>query len=128
MQVIPDNFQSYSGSLTSSLPQKHDQQSPEELIVNLVQCNREYVECYLLFLFHKQEDDEKARHKTIHRNGVGFNAVDASIFTSMAERLLSGHSLSSDELAACCEPMKNGKPRLAKYWRQLLKAQNERLQ
>jgi hypothetical protein len=97
-------------------------------VVDLILRDPEYVECYILFLYHRQEGDEKARHKTIHGNGVGFNAADGGLLTSMAERLLSGYSLSSDDLAACREPTKKGKPRLAKYWRQLLNAHTEGVQ
>jgi hypothetical protein len=93
-------------------------------VIDLILRDPEYVEFCVQFLFHKQENDEQARQKTIHRNGVGFDAADASIFTPIAERLLSGHSLSSDELAACRKPTKNGKPRIAKYWRQLLNVAN----
>ena len=104
------------------LPQAQNWPTSEQDVVERIWRDDEYVAQAIIALYQRQENKEKAQRKTISRNRVGFSAADVKLFSLMSERLLAGHSLSSDELAICREPMKNGLPRLAKYRRQLANA------
>ena len=66
----------------------------------------------LLFLFRCQTEEEKELSATVHRNGLGFAAIDAEILSSFARQVLSGRTLSDKQLNVL-------KLRMAKYHGQL---------
>jgi hypothetical protein len=90
-----------------------------EFVERLLQ-EDESVSWSLLSLYDSQEYDEQARHITIHRNGIGFNAADARIFSPMAQQILRGEELSAEQLSLCRQPIEHGLPRLGRYRRQLV--------
>jgi hypothetical protein len=91
----------------------------ERQIIELLLRDRAFVAGALVRLYGQQEEDEQFRHKTIHRNGIGFNAVDAKVFSPMAEQILRDREISEEQLALCRQPLENGLPRLGRYRRQL---------
>jgi hypothetical protein len=98
------------------------QPTTEDEVVNLILHNPEYVKEAILLVYQEQENVEKALRKTIAHNGVGFDTVDARVFSEMAERILLGQPLSVVDLSTCRRPTNNGIPRIAKYRGQLLDA------
>lgn len=53
----------------------------------------------LMALYRNQTDDERSAERTVYRNGVGFNGVDAGILTSLAKQLEERGTLSSKQMA-----------------------------
>lgn len=80
--------------------------------------NDRAVERALMALYHRQTVDEQVSSQTKTRNGKGFNAKDAFIFTSLAESFLKFRKLSFKQIELLRG--KNGQHRIGKYWRQLL--------
>lgn len=79
-------------------------------------------DCYfaLLGLYARQTGHERLNGETVIKNYVGFNIVDAPLFTSLALILLTYGSLTPAQLRRCrrCTGI-FGMPRLAKYRRQI---------
>lgn len=91
-------------------------------VVNLLKHSDKAVERAILVLYHRQEQSEVVAQKTVVKNGRGFNAKDAPIFTSFAEGILKYRKLTEKQIALCRRPNSKGMPRIGKYWRQLLEA------
>ena len=84
----------------------------EEVKENL-RTKRYWTEKAIVRLFEEQTEHEKQSAMTAIRNNVGFNATDAAIMTSFAQRLLQGRALSEKQLAIA-------QRRIPKYAKQLL--------
>lgn len=61
--------------------------TPDE-IKNLIQTNDKVLYGALRRLYDEQTQDEKDCMETTHRNGVGYNGLDAPIMSSLTEFLL----------------------------------------
>jgi hypothetical protein len=94
----------------------------KDSICELLKRNDRAVERALIVLYNNQTEDEQNAHVTSHANGRGFTGYDAEFYSSLAERVISGQHLSPRMLACLRKPMKNGQPRIGKYWSQLLAA------
>lgn len=53
----------------------------------------------LLALYRNQTDDERSAERTVYRNDIGFNGVDAGILTSLAKQLEERGTLSVKQMA-----------------------------
>lgn len=53
----------------------------------------------LVRIYEMQTDAERNTQQTIEHNGVGFNAFDAEILSSLAEQVKQGRSLSNKQMA-----------------------------
>lgn len=53
----------------------------------------------LMALYQNQTSDERSAGRTVYRNEIGFNGVDAGILTSLAEQLGERGTLSQKQLA-----------------------------
>lgn len=107
----------------------------KERLIELLEKNNLAVERALLVLFERQTADEQTSEHTRHKNGRGFTAFDAEIFSSFAKQVqrsrnAPGQRLSRNQLECCRKRDKNGNMRIACYWKQLLEEienkQNER--
>lgn len=100
----------------------------EEKVARLLASNNVAVENALLHLFKRQTASERKTEQTHNHNKIGFSAADASFYTRLAKRVLArrkegapkGKALTDREFAALRRNMKNGRPRIAKYSKQLL--------
>jgi hypothetical protein len=131
--LITENDSAVKSAEDQLPPESLDSQEPfqpffhcttEDGVVDLLLHNPKYVEEAILLIYREQENEEKVLRKTISRNRVGFNTVDARVFSEMAERILSGQPLSAEDLETCRKMTKNGVPRIARYRRQLLNVAN----
>lgn len=89
----------------------------DEEIKNLVQTNDRVLYGALRKLYECQTEDEQSSGEAHHKNGMGFNGVDAGILTSFAEFLAERGYLSNKQKAIC-------RKKLIKYTRQLVKLAN----
>lgn len=89
-----------------------------EEIKNLLQRNDMMVGRSLERLYRRQTDDEKKLEQTKHENGIGFNAVDASLLTSFAKQWMHTGRLS-------CKQLFVARKKLPKYVKQLLEEANK---
>ena len=89
----------------------------EEEIRILVQTNDKVLYGALRKLYDCQTDDEQEQGTANHRNGAGFNGIDAGIMTSFAEFLKERGYLSNKQKTIC-------RKKLVKYTKQLTKLAN----
>lgn len=89
----------------------------EEEIRILVQTNDKVLYGALKQLYACQTDDEQASGESNHKNGAGFNGVDASIMTSFAEFLGRTGFLTTKQKTIC-------RRKMTKYTKQLTKLAN----
>ena len=89
----------------------------EDEIRNLIQTNDKVLYGALKKIYAEQTADEQADGETNHRNGVGFNGVDAPILSSFAEFLNRAGFLTPKQRAIA-------RKKLAKYNKQLTKLAN----
>jgi hypothetical protein len=82
-----------------------------------IQQSVEYRHRALMALYEAQTAIEKAGKKTNELNGIGFDRIDASELTRLAEKVKAGEWLDDAEEAALCES-------LPKYWGQFLRLQD----
>jgi hypothetical protein len=68
----------------------------------------------LLAIYSKQTLDEQIQSQTRHDNMVGFNALDASFLSSLAEQYLKKGSLTTPQIKACRKAMLKYSGQLAK--------------
>lgn len=54
-------------------------------VLVLLDTRPEFTERALMQMYHRQTPDERLAGATAHRNGMGFNGVDAPFMTSVAE-------------------------------------------
>jgi len=69
-------------------------------IKTLLQKNDKMVSRSVVKLYEYQTASEQENNNTRESNGVGFNAVDASFLTSIAERVISGRPLTDKQIKA----------------------------
>ena len=67
-------------------------------IKTLLQTNDMAVEKGILRLYSLQTEEERAAGATVVYNGMGFNGVDATFLTSIAQWLLAGKKLTKSQL------------------------------
>ena len=72
----------------------------------------------LVQIYNCQTEDEKLYKETSHDNGIGFNAFDSKILSSLAEFYLEHNYLSRNQLEVA-------RRRLVKYSNQICKLANE---
>lgn len=89
----------------------------EEEIRTLVQTNDKVLYGALKMLYAEQTADEQASSHTKHRNGAGFNSIDAGFLTSVAQFLLRTGFLTDKQKVAT-------RKKLIKYNKQLTKLAN----
>jgi len=68
-------------------------------IICLLETNNKMVERSLLKLYERQTITERNCHSTIDNNGMGFNAPDAKILTSICESYLEYGRLTEKQIA-----------------------------
>lgn len=84
----------------------------EEEIKNLLMTNDKVLYGALRKLYDCQTEDEQIGHTTSHRNGAGFNGVDAGIMCSFKEFLDRCGFLTNKQKTIC-------RKKIIKYTRQL---------
>lgn len=67
----------------------------------------------ILIIYKNQTQDEKDSRGTLHKNGVGFNQVDAAYLTTLAKELKDGKPFTMTDYKKASNKMK-------KYWKQLM--------
>jgi hypothetical protein len=92
----------------------------KQSISDLLMRNDLACERAILKLYRRQTNVEKSVGHTMEHNSVGFSGVDSKIFSSFAEQILRGRSLTQNQLGVCRKIGKGGCAKLSKYWRQLL--------
>lgn len=97
-----------------------------ERIVEMLETNDKAVGRALLVLLSRQTADEQSSETTRYTNGRGFGAFDAEMGTSMAKFFGRTGYLSPKQLACWRKRDKHGNMRIAKYWRQLIEAAEEK--
>jgi len=97
-----------------------------EGINTLLMTNDRAVERALTVLYAKQTASERDAKATRENNSVGFSAIDAEIFSSFAQWVERGRSLTAGQLSVCRKVRKNGFCKLNKYWKQLVAAAEEK--
>lgn len=70
-----------------------------EKIKKLLETNDKAVSRAIVALYERQTEDEKNRENTVEKNGVGFNGFDAKFFSSLAQQIQSGRTLSQKQIA-----------------------------
>jgi len=107
----------------------------ETQIVELLKTNNYAIERALIVLYERQTADEQSSEATHNKNGAGFTAFDAAIFSSFAKQIIenkygkpNGCRLSINQFAICRKTNKYGKMKIAKYARQLAEIAAEKKQ
>lgn len=72
----------------------------KDQIKALLNANDKVVERALLALYECQTNEEQCTEKTIERNGMGFNGVDAKFGSDLAHILINGGALSPRQIQA----------------------------
>lgn len=70
----------------------------KEQIIHLLETKDNAVERGLIRIYERQTADEKANGKTVSRNHLGFNAIDANYGTYLAKFVLNGNKLTGIHL------------------------------
>lgn len=97
-----------------------------EGITALLLENDRAVERALIVLFDRQTNAEKIECETRVHNGIGFTAADAHWGTINAKSILAGQRLTPFQLSCWRKRNVRGVPKIAKYWRQLKDAAEQR--
>lgn len=97
----------------------------KQSIEAILRTNDRAVEKAILVLFRNQTREEQALNSTNVHNQKGFTASDAHWGSIHAKTLLRGGRLADWQLRYWRNPVR-GKPRIARYWRQLLIAAEEK--
>lgn len=85
------------------------------------------VGCALVVLFKRQTEAEKSANTTNEWNNVGFAHVDARSGTLTAKSFIKRGTLDRWQVEMWVKPTgKGGHPRIAKYWRQLNEAAEQK--
>lgn len=58
----------------------------------------EWVRRALVVLYNLQTSDEQVDGNTYHRNGIGFNMMDAKLLSNLARQVLEGYKLNSKQI------------------------------
>jgi hypothetical protein len=96
----------------------------EKELVELISHNDDFVCACLKAVYNRQTKPEQQVSRTIHRNGIGFTASDATELSGYAEHLNSTGFLTPEQIRSCRRPTKTGQPFLAKYRKQILRLLN----
>lgn len=96
-------------------------------LIDLLDKSDRAVERAILILFESQIADEQQEHATKYHNNRGFCSNDAELFTSFANRIKGGQTLTPSQLECCRRLSPTGRHRLGKYFRQLSEAGTARL-
>ena len=91
-----------------------------EIKEKLVAGKPEWIERAVIAIFEKQTIDEQSAETTSHKNGIGFNGVDAFILSSFAKQLKKGRHLSTKQFAIAQKKM-------PKYAKQLVRIANKEI-
>lgn len=70
----------------------------KEAIKELLLKSDKAVQRAILALYNCQTESEKDSESTVESNGVGFNGCDAKFFSSLAQQIQSGRTLSVKQL------------------------------
>jgi len=97
-----------------------------ESITALLETNDRAIGRALLVLLSNQTADEVRMETTSHYNGKGFSGFDGKIGTNMAKFYQRNGYLSPKQIAFWRKQDKRGNMRIAKYWKQLIKAAEEK--
>jgi hypothetical protein len=97
----------------------------EDEVSERIRHDDDFVSWCLCALHLRQTRTEQELEKSLTGNGVGFSKANAATLGRMAEKLLKGNILSPGDLEYCRDFLSNGRPRLAKYRRQLLQILKE---
>lgn len=97
-----------------------------ENIVALLERNDKAVGRALLVLLRNQTFDEQQSEDTKHQNGKGFASCDAFVGTRAARQFQERGYLSPKQVAYWRIKDARGNSRIGKYWKQLVKAAEER--
>jgi hypothetical protein len=105
----------------------------KEMIVAMLKTNNFAVERAILALYALQTQSEQNADMTEERNGVGFGAFDAEIFSSFARQIAAnkynnpnGQRLSAKQFAIARKESKSGTMKIARYAGQLVKIANSK--
>lgn len=89
-------------------------------LTGLLLTSDEALRCALLRLYNCQTTLEKQKDETLTNNGMGFDSVDAPIFSKYARQLLETNYLSPRQ-------MKHLRNRMPRYWKQLMIISKQKL-
>lgn len=92
-----------------------------EQIKDLLKNNDKAVERAIVAIFNRQTESEKTTESTVEKNGVGFNGFDAKFFSSLAQQIQSGRTLSAKQISFA-------RKGILKYSKQLASIANEKAQ
>ena len=95
-------------------------------ITALLAKNNDAVCRALIVLYNNQTADEQSTNTTNQHNGRGFSGFDAEIGTKMAKFYLERKYLTIGQIAVWRKMDRNGNMRIARYWRQLIAAAQEK--
>jgi hypothetical protein len=93
-----------------------------EDITKLLLTNDRAVARALIVLNNNQTADEQVSESTSYHNGRGFRPCDAYMGTRMAKFYIRNNYLTPKQIAYWRRTNRNGDPRIAIYWRQLIEA------
>lgn len=86
----------------------------KEQIQILLMSNDKAVYRAIVAIYRRQTPNEQSIGVTVEHNGEGFTAIDSMLFSSFAQQILAGRTLSYKQLQLARAGMK-------KYWAQLIK-------
>jgi hypothetical protein len=91
----------------------------KDKIIAGLDANDEWVRSAVLRVYRLQTAEEQQFHVAAKHNGVGFSKTDAEFMSNIAERIIHRGVLSEKQMGAARRAIK-------KYWRQLLKAAEDK--
>lgn len=98
----------------------------KEAVVELILNNDRAVERALVVLLDRQTAAEQSSENTLLHNQIGFTHADAPWGTRNGRWVKRGGRLNAYQLSQWRKRDRKGTPRLAKYWRQLAQAAEEK--
>jgi hypothetical protein len=85
----------------------------KEHIQHLLSKSHLAVERAVVQIYHRQTEDEQSYNSTSESNGIGFTGCDAPFLSKIAANCIQYNGLTEKQVAAI-------RPKMLKYWRQLL--------
>lgn len=92
-----------------------------EEIKELLKKNDKAIERAIVALYSRQTESEKNSEATVEKNGIGYNGFDAKFFSSLAQQIQSGRTLTAKQIQFA----RRG---IMKYAKQLAEIANQREQ
>lgn len=92
-----------------------------EEIKKLLETSDKAVSRAIVALYARQTESERNAEATVEKNGIGYNGFDAKFFSSLAQQIQSGRTLSQKQIAFA-------RKGIMKYSKQLASIANEREQ